>query len=71
MPFKQIMIKRTKRVRPIQCGYRKNGTLAAGFSKTLAHGNSMNQIRRENESEKSDEYGNKEGEQENRSHNGL
>ena len=41
------------------------------FSKTLARGNSMNEIRRENEKEKSDEYGNKQGEQENRRHNSL
>ena len=36
LPFKQIIIERTKRARPIQCGYSKSGTLAPGFKNALA-----------------------------------
>ena len=46
LPFKQIIIERE--LSGTRCGYNKSGTRAAGFSKTLSHGNRMNEIRREN-----------------------
>ena len=63
------MIKRTKRDVPFNGAIEKVELVRQGFP--LVHGNGTNEIRRENEYEKSDEYGNKEGEQENRSHNCL
>ena len=69
MRFKPVIIKRTIREHvPSSVAIGKVELLHQCFPKTLSHGNIMKEINKTEK--KSDQYGKKQGEQENRSHNG-